>query len=177
MVTLQKIDIIKNALVENPDLSAIELAGIAGITRQYVYDLCRKHGVLLRDARHTAEAKEWANHFGGNKRLTSHFIGGASELFAAADLLRRGIPVYRALTFLSAADMIADIGGRLIRIEVNRRGGTRTDLSAIRRHTIMRAMMYWLLLSQTDLLPTSLAYSTTELRGVSPAAMSSADLR
>lgn len=118
MVTLQKIDIIKNALVENPDLSAIELAGIAGITRQYVYDLCRKHGVLLRDARHTAEAKEWANHFGGNKRLTSHFIGGASELFAAADLLRRGIPVYRALTFLSAADMIADIGGRLIRIEV-----------------------------------------------------------
>ena len=35
-----------------------------------------------------------------------------------ADLLRRGIPVYRAITFVSAADLIADLDGVLTRIEV-----------------------------------------------------------
>jgi hypothetical protein len=64
------------------------------------------------------KVSNWTNHFGGERKLSSNFIGGASELTAAADLLRRGIPVYRSMTSVAAFDLVAEVGGELIRIEV-----------------------------------------------------------
>ena len=119
MGVLQKIDIIKAALAEKPRSSALDLAKETGLTRQRVYQLCKEHGIKLVDKRFTRPVgAQWTNHFGGAEKLTSHFIGGASELTACADLLRRGVPVYRALTFVSAAALVMDLGGRLLRVEV-----------------------------------------------------------
>lgn len=116
MSALEKI---RAALADAPNSSAAELATVAGISRQRVHQICKAAGIVLVDRRRRGgEPRQWANHFGGEKKLPSHFIGGASELTAAADLLRRGIPVYRAVTFVSSADLVIDRDGRLLRIEV-----------------------------------------------------------
>ena len=116
---------VRAALEANPCSSAADLAQAVGVTRQRVHQICRAEGLKPKDMRRGFKPgrksdPNWVrpNHFGGQKQLSSHFTGGASELTASADLLRRGVPVYRALTFVSAADLIIDLDGRLLRVEV-----------------------------------------------------------
>lgn len=115
-------DKLKKLLDENQDLTRSGASEALGITIQQVSNHLKKLGVRLKDARmnpgRVAKPKIWTGHFGSEKNLSSHFIGGASEMCVCADLLRRGIPVYRAITFVSAADLIADLDGVLTRIEV-----------------------------------------------------------
>lgn len=116
MSALEKI---RAMLTVNKNASAADLAAAANVSRQRVHQICKAEGISIVDRRRRAgEPKQWSNHFGGDKKLSSHFIGGASELTAAADLLRRGIPVYRAVTFVSSADIVIDINGKLLRVEV-----------------------------------------------------------
>lgn len=110
---------IRAALALNPSASAADLASEASISRQRVHQICKAEGIKLMDRRRReGRPAQWTNHFGGERKLSSHFIGGASELTAAADLLRRGIPVYRAVTFVSSADLVIDLDGDLLRVEV-----------------------------------------------------------
>lgn len=70
--------------------------------------------------------KQARKYHGTELKLPSTVIGGASELQCAADLLRRGVPVYRALTQCSSCDLVIDIDGNLVRVEVRsakRNGG------------------------------------------------------
>ena len=135
MSALEKI---RAALALNPSASASDLASEASISRQRVYQICKSEGIVLVDRRRLdGRPAQWTNHFGGEMKLSSHFIGGASELTAAADLLRRGIPVYRAVTFVSSADLVIDLDGELLRVEVrsakrNQNGSLRYPMPANR---------------------------------------------
>lgn len=113
------IDRIQTIISTNTNISASELAENLGVSRQRVYQICSKHGIKFNKTigRKIGE-KSWADQFGNTNRLPSNFIGNASELTVAADLLRHGIPVYRALTQSSSCDLIVDVDGSLLRIEV-----------------------------------------------------------
>lgn len=122
---MKNVEKLRALMSETPTVSAKKLAELLSMTRQGIYGLAKAHGIKIHDGR--AEAGrlrrenrhiERKNHFGINKNLSAHFVGGASELIVCAELLRRGIPVYRACTFVSAADLVADISGILTRIEV-----------------------------------------------------------
>jgi hypothetical protein len=109
------------ALVEaNPLITATEIATTLGIARQSVYSHAKTKGIELKKQMPGIHSnpRVWKGQFGNEKKLGSHFIGGTSEMYACADLLRRGIPVYRAITFMSSADLIADMDGKLVRVEV-----------------------------------------------------------
>ena len=105
-------------VAENPSITASELAEKFKVSRQYISLIKKANNIKLRRSGLKDRSRVWTNHFGGEVKLSSHFIGGASELTAAADLLRRGVPVYRALTFVGKADLIADFDDKLLRIEV-----------------------------------------------------------
>lgn len=127
---------------DNPEATAAMAAAHLGISRQRVQQLCKREQVKLRDGRSQGRRSErGANHFGGPQRLPSTFIGGACELSAAADLLRRGIPVYRAMTSVSSADLVVEINGELRRVEVRaakRVGGSlRYGVPALLRYDIL----------------------------------------
>lgn len=115
--TEQLIDLVN----ENPLTTVSMAAQILGVTRQRISQIAKKNQLVLRDGRMdkpTDKIREWANFFGGNDRLPTHFIGGSSELIAAAHLLRKGIPVFRSLTYTASFDLVAYIDGSLVRIEV-----------------------------------------------------------
>jgi hypothetical protein len=112
---------LRELIKSNPATTVAIAAAALGVSRQRISQIAKKDGLTLRDGRMdkaSARDKQWRNHWGGTDKLSSHFIGGACELLTAADLLRRGIPVYRAATFLSSCDLIADVDGVLLRIEV-----------------------------------------------------------
>lgn len=115
---MSAIEQIKQILAEDADSTAAIIATKIGVSRQRVHQICKAAGVTLFDGRRRGGSAAWSNHFGGPEVLSSHFVGGASELTACADLLRRGIPVYRAVTFVSAADLVIDFRGALLRVEV-----------------------------------------------------------
>jgi hypothetical protein len=50
--------------------------------------------------------------------------GSVSELVAAADLMRRGCDVFRQLSYTMSCDLVAQLNGELLRVEV--RTGRRT---------------------------------------------------
>lgn len=66
----------------------------------------------------TGHAAAWRNEFGGATSLPPAFVGAAAELVAAADLMRRGFPVYRACAPAANFDLVAVVEGRLLRVEV-----------------------------------------------------------
>lgn len=118
----------RTALQANPGISAKQLAELLGVTRSRVYQLAKNEGMVLARPLYPHMPREpyrGANRFGGDAILSCHYVGGISELVVCADLLRRGFPVYRAVTFHSAADLVTDIRGRLIRVEV--RSATRDN--------------------------------------------------
>ena len=117
LVTANKIRAI---LEREPNIKAEEIAKEVGVSTQSVYQHIRNHKLpyIKKTGWVSAGRTEWKGQFGHGKKLTSHFIGGTAEMYACADLLRRGIPVYRAITFLSAADLVVEMGGDLYRVEV-----------------------------------------------------------
>jgi hypothetical protein len=62
--------------------------------------------------------KQARKYHGTEQYLPSNFIGAASELQCAADLLRRGVHVFRSLTPCSGSDLVMDLAGELLRVEV-----------------------------------------------------------
>jgi hypothetical protein len=114
--------------------TARHLAQALGLSRQRIHQLGKKHSVtFVRDlswvegavekAKETRKKRgfvkaEWGSKDPAGKRIPSLFVGGMSELLVCADLLRRGAYVYRAVTAVSSADLIADVEGVLKRIEV-----------------------------------------------------------
>lgn len=115
---MNTLDRIRAVIAENPSSTASAIAANVGVSRQRVHQLCKIGVITLPDGRRRGWSGKRANHFGVGKPLPPHFVGGASELSACADLLRRGVPVYRAVTFVSAADLIIDLQGELKRVEV-----------------------------------------------------------
>lgn len=112
---------LREMVEENPATTASIAAAELGVSKQRISQIAKKDGIKLRDGRMdkaSVRDRKWCNHWGGDERLSSNFIGGASELIAASDLLRHGIPVYRALTSVSSCDLIADVDGTLLRVEV-----------------------------------------------------------
>lgn len=51
-------------------------------------------------------------------RLPTGTVGAVAELAVSVDLLRRGVPVFRALSPSCPCDLAALVGSRLVRIEV-----------------------------------------------------------
>jgi len=126
-------DTIVAMLRDRRGVTAKELAEGAGVTRQRVSQVLKELGVTIRKGRrvsHPSRRRGARIRTDTSRRpgseLGSHFVGGASELTAAAALLRRGIPVYRALTFCSACDLIIEMGGKLLRVEVRSARRSRT---------------------------------------------------
>jgi hypothetical protein len=119
---MSKTDDILAAVRADKTITATALIERFAVSRQHIYALCKRHGLKLRRSLQRPRARperKPTGHFGqAAGALSTHFIGGASELTACADLLRRGVPVYRAITFVSAADLIIDFRGKLIRVEV-----------------------------------------------------------
>lgn len=114
---------IKAAVLENPEIYVSEMARKLGVSRQYIHQICKKHEIKLIKGWDRKELTDNAiersksiYHFGA--KASCVFIGGASELTASADLLRRGIPVYRALAFVGPADLVINLDGKLLRVEV-----------------------------------------------------------
>lgn len=109
---------ILSELDRDPSLTQGQLASIVGSTRAYVSAVLskaqRKAGRLPR----IRPAPQWTNHFGGSQPLPTAIIGAAGELFAAATLLRQGIPTYRAQAPACPADLVIDVHGTLLRVEV-----------------------------------------------------------
>lgn len=67
----------------------------------------------------------WRAQFGSAERMSTSLVGACSELIAAADLMRRGLIVCRSLSPVSSYDLVVDVEGQLIRVEV--RSGRRKD--------------------------------------------------
>lgn len=111
---------IRSALQADDSLTAADLARRFEVSVNSIYAQLNKHGIAVKKGKkgRAPKPRVWTGHFGHTEKLSSHFIGGASEMIVCADLLKRGIPVYRAITFLSSADLIADMDGALVRIEV-----------------------------------------------------------
>lgn len=118
--------------IERPTMR--ELQKRLGIQQIGIYQLAKEHNVeIYRDFAAIKEAAEkgkrtremrgyrgvsWGSKDAGWRRIPAQFVAGTSELIVCADLLRRGIPVYRAMTAVSLADMVGDFEGELKRIEV-----------------------------------------------------------
>lgn len=104
----------------DPTVSAKAIAAKLNVSTQSVYATAKKHGlqIVSRPLGRPGKDRVWTGHFGSEKKLSSQFIGGTAEMFVCADLLRRGIPTYRAITAHSSADLVADLNGTLCRIEV-----------------------------------------------------------
>lgn len=81
---------------------------------------------------HQLKAEEIATRRAKIDSSPSRFLNGTiSELVVAADLMRKGYEVFRALCGQSSCDLIAMKGGEFQRVEV--KTGTSRDISMLRR--------------------------------------------
>lgn len=76
--------------------------------RKFCSSRCRQQNA-------TAERKKQNPHIGSVSR---NHLGAASEMVVAADLLRRGYPVFRSMTHQSPFDLVVMVGSKLYRVEV-----------------------------------------------------------
>lgn len=126
--TLSKI---KALLEDNPSATTAEVAAALGVSRQNIYTIVKREGIKLARGRQRCgpiSAAERERRWPGGRRhdrttadgmrLATAVVGGASELIVCADLLLRGAAVYRSVAYHCMADLVADIGGRLLRVEV-----------------------------------------------------------
>jgi hypothetical protein len=121
-------DALSAALKADPSLTARDLAERFGISKQRVHQALASAEVKAAQAprgprRPAGEgsrchAPAWTNGLGSPGKLPTSVIGAALEMLVAADLMKRGAYVYRALSHTCPADMIAWMGERLIRVEV-----------------------------------------------------------
>lgn len=121
------------AVAEDPTLTAPAIAERFGISRQRVHQIVRTANLKLRRAPsgprrlvQQGPGQRWMNGAGGIGKHNASFIGAALELIASVDLMKRGAHVYRAMSSTSPCDLVAWLGGELIRVEVRsgRRNGT-----------------------------------------------------
>lgn len=106
-------------------LPASAIARQLGVSRQHIYQVCKKEGIAL------LRYHEWAAVdrprrrpkarliTGGVPQEISHAVAGAiSELLVAADLMARGWQVFRPLTAATGHDIIAVRKDTILTIEV-----------------------------------------------------------
>lgn len=110
--------LIQGIVAANPTITAKALAEESRLSRQTVYEACKRLGITLQDGRRTKVISQPANTKAPKAQLSPNLVGAASEMTVCADLLRRGWPTYRACAATAAAAVIAEIGGKLHRIEV-----------------------------------------------------------
>jgi hypothetical protein len=116
---MKNIELLTAMIAGRGPITIGEAADELKISRQAVSAMAKKYNLQMRDGRKTTTPMPTKkNHFDSARAVSSHFVGGASECTVAAHLLRLGIPVYRAMTFVSAADLVVDHDGVLLRIEV-----------------------------------------------------------
>lgn len=113
-------ELLIDLLNANPALTGQEAADLLGISRQRVQQIVKKFGVQITDGRTKSAIKavRYASHPEAHDKVPKTHVGGANELLVAAYLLARGIPTYRSLTVSSRCDLIADICGKFVGIEV-----------------------------------------------------------
>lgn len=117
-------------IAERSDITQAMAARELGVSRQRINQVCRREGIELARAAQAPKRsspmsyterrkREVVNHFGvAGARPNPTFTGAASEMTVVADLLRRGISVYRAVAHVAPFDIVADYKGALVRVEV-----------------------------------------------------------
>jgi hypothetical protein len=112
------------ALKADPSLTAKELADRFEVSRQRAHQIAVDAG--LRPTKPVSRAKlrvrSQAQHdsLSGASRVAPAFLGAAQELVVSIDLMKRGAHVYRAISHLSPADLIACIEDKIVRIQSGR---------------------------------------------------------
>ena len=110
------------ALKADPSLTTKELAARFEVSRQRAHQIALEAG--LRPARPGSRAKlrvgGQAQHDGlaGASQVAPAFVSAAQELVVSVDLMKRGAHVYRAISHLSPADLVACVGDKMVRIQV-----------------------------------------------------------
>ena len=111
---------------EEPNLTQSEVAERLGISRQRVSQVCKKLGLKFSRGSRGPSRKRGIvpipkdkNRFGFSRnRRNASLIGAAAEMIVCSYLLQRGHPVYKALSPSSPCDLVADLDGKLFRVEV-----------------------------------------------------------
>lgn len=80
--------------------------------RQYCSDLCKR---LAQQARNAARGLD---PLAGNERIGASNVGAAHELVVCVDLLRHGWTVFRNVSPVGCADLVAVRDGKIIMVEV-----------------------------------------------------------
>lgn len=115
----------KQAVAENPQITTSTLARWLGISREQVVDLCKEHNINLKRPLPFERRINRETQYGYGRHSPS-VRGEAGELSVCADLLRRGVSVYKAVCRAGAVDLVGDVDGHLLRFEV-RTGTKRVD--------------------------------------------------
>lgn len=113
-------ELLAELLRANPSITGQEAADLLGVSRQRVQQIVKKFGFAISDGRTKSAIKavRYAAYPEAYDKVPKTHVGGANELLVAAYLLARGIPTYRSLTVSSRCDLIADIRGKFVGIEV-----------------------------------------------------------
>ena len=109
---------------KNPTWPLARIAEQVGVSRQAVHTTLKRAGLPTgadpgQTRFHPSQVRE--NHVTrfGSHAVTTHVAGSVGELQVAADLMRRGLDVFRALHMTSACDLVALIDKRRpVRVEV-----------------------------------------------------------
>ena len=106
----------------NPGATQGDAAAALGVSRQRISQLCQELGLRFMRATRASnrpimpKADHWGN-TGLARSRSPHFIGAGGEMLVAADLLVRGISVFRSLSATAEFDLLAVFNGRMLRIE------------------------------------------------------------
>ena len=99
--------------------------GVPGRTRRYCNVRCKASAKRRRQRHFRVEAP---------LGVAASTAGAIGEMMVAADLLRRGLSVYRAVNPDSACDLIVMVGPEAVRVEVTK-GYRQTPGSKLRERT------------------------------------------
>lgn len=110
-------EMVRAARERNPNAKASEISDELGISRARVGQILKSLGLPTRVfAPRTRTAA--ANRYRYGISIPSGMSGSVSELEVCADLMKRGFPAFRSVSYCSSCDVITIINGRCIQIEV-----------------------------------------------------------
>lgn len=113
--TAEQIKTLRN---KDPKMSAAQIAGELGISRERVRQLLLQLGLPTdtRIDRRKTKHRNYAARFG--IELSSHTIGCISEMLVCADLLQKGWHVYRSISPHAPDDLVARREKKTVAVEV-----------------------------------------------------------
>jgi hypothetical protein len=119
--TMKHVEKILSVLEAEPEATYKKIGEAIGVSSQRAQQICKAQNIKtckIRGRRPANPHTQWRNRYGGTEKIASHFVGGASEITAAAFFMRQGIPTYRAVAFCGRADLVIDVDGKLLAVEV-----------------------------------------------------------